>query len=156
VRHRNKGKKLGRRTPHRRALWRSLTARLIEHEQIVTTLSKAKGVRPFAEKIISLGRQKTLHNYRRALALLGDEDAVHKLFEEVGPRYADRPGGYTRVLRLGERRLGDAGEKAMLELVEEEMPERAERPEVAPEPEPADEEGEPADDESAPASEPGD
>jgi large subunit ribosomal protein L17 len=132
VRHRKKGKKLGRKPAHRQALWRSLTARLIEHEQIITTLPKAKGVRPFAEKIISLGRMKTLHNYRRALALLGDEDAVHRLFEEVGPRYADRPGGYTRVIRLGERRLGDSGEKAMIELVEEEMPERAERPEVVP------------------------
>ena len=133
MRHRNRGKKLGRSSPHRRALYRSLTARLIEHEQIYTTLAKAKAVRPFAERLISLGRTKNLHNYRRALAILGDEDAVKKLFDEVGPRYADRPGGYTRVVRLGERRLGDAGEKALIELVEEEMPERAERAQAEPE-----------------------
>lgn len=90
---------------------------LIRHERIVTTVEKAKAVRRRAEKLITLGKTKNLHNIRRAMAVLQDRDVVMKLFDEMGPRYKDRPGGYTRVLRLSERRLGDGGSRAIFELV---------------------------------------
>ena len=102
---------------------RNLVASLFEHERIETTLTKAKAHRPFAEKLITLAKVKNLHNYRRALALLGnDKAAVAKLFDEIGPRYKDRPGGYTRILRLAKPRLGDNATRALFELVSEEMP----------------------------------
>jgi len=116
MRHRKSGKKLGRSTAHRVALKRNLARSLFlsfgEGNHIVTTPAKAKFVKPFAEKLITLAKKKTLHNYRRGLQLLRDESAVNMLFEEIGPAYRDRPGGYTRIVRTGARRLGDQAGQA--------------------------------------------
>jgi len=119
MRHRNAGRTLGRNASHRLALMRNLTRSLLEHGRIVTTLEKAKEVRPFVEKLITLAKQNTLHARRLALARLRDKAAVAALFKEVAPRFADRPGGYTRVIKRHERRLGDAGRTAFLELLKE-------------------------------------
>ncbi len=117
MRHHRAGKKLGRDSAHRRALYANLAGALIEHGRIKTTEAKAKAVKPFAEQMISLGKRGDLHARRQALAALGqDKFTVHKLFEEVAPRYAERPGGYTRILKLGPRR-SDATEMVFLELV---------------------------------------
>ncbi len=128
MRHRIHGRKLNRSTAHRLALRRNLARSLfLEYGgrgYIVTTRQKAKFVQPFVEKLISLGRNKTLHNYRRGLKLLRDEDMVHKLFEEIGPAYRSRPGGYTRVLRSGERRLGDKAAQVIFGFVQD-QPEAA-------------------------------
>ena len=119
MRHRVKTRKLSRTGAHRRALARNLACALIEHERIETTLVKAKAHRPFVEKLVTLGRNKTLHNYRRAMALLGNqEDAVQKLFGVIGPRFAERPGGYTRIVKLAKPRLGDRADRAIFEFVE--------------------------------------
>lgn len=91
---------------------------VIKHERVVTTLERAKAVRRSVEKMITLGRVKNLHNIRRAMAVLQDREAVRKLFDELGPRYANRPGGYTRTLRLSGYRIGDGGSKALFELVD--------------------------------------
>jgi len=118
MRHRVKTKKLSRSTSHRRALARNLACSLIEHERIETTLVKAKAHRSYVEKLVSLARKKNLHNYRRALAILGNQrDAVKKLFDVLGPRFQDRPGGYTRILRLAKPRLGDKADRAIFEFV---------------------------------------
>lgn len=93
-----------------------MTAQLIVHERVTTTHAKAREVRPYAEKIITKARRGDLHARRLVLAKIGDKDAVTKLFDEVGPRYADRPGGYTRITKLGPRR-GDSSEMAVIELV---------------------------------------
>ena len=116
MRHQRSGKKLGRDSAHRKALYANLTASLIEHGRIRTTESKAKAVRPVAEKMITLGRDGSIHARRRALAYLRTQEIVHKLFSEVGPRFAGRPGGYTRILKLGPRR-SDATEMVFIELV---------------------------------------
>ena len=117
MRHARTGKKLGRDSAHRKALYSNLTCSLIEHGRIRTTEAKAKAVKPFAEQMITLGRRGDLHARRQALSALGqDKFTVHKLFEEVAPRYAERPGGYTRILKLGPRR-SDATEMVYLELV---------------------------------------
>jgi large subunit ribosomal protein L17 len=119
MRHRVKTNNLSRTGSHRRALARNLVASLIEHERIVTTLTKAKVHRPFAEKLITLAKEKNLHNYRRALAILGNNrEATTKLFDVLGPRFKDRPGGYTRILKLAKPRLGDKAPRAIFELVE--------------------------------------
>lgn len=119
MRHRDKTRKLSRPAGHRRAMARNLVAALIEHERIETTLVKAKAHRPFAERLITLAKEKNLHNYRRALALLGnDREATIKLFDVIGPRFRERRGGYTRILKLATPRLGDKAERAYLELVE--------------------------------------
>jgi large subunit ribosomal protein L17 len=119
MRHRVKGSKLSRTGAHRRALARNLAAALIEHERIETTLVKAKEHRPFVERLVTLAKVKNLHNYRRALALLGNnEGAAAKLFEVLGPRFASRPGGYTRILKLQKPRLGDQARRALFEFVE--------------------------------------
>jgi large subunit ribosomal protein L17 len=107
-----------RNTAHRAALRRNFTVSLIQHERVETTLAKAKALRPFVEKMITLGKKKDLHRVRRAISFLQDKDAVKKLFDILGPRYATRPGGYTRILRLPGYRVGDGGTKAILELVE--------------------------------------
>ncbi|MCB9892471.1 MAG: 50S ribosomal protein L17 [Planctomycetes bacterium] len=117
MRHRKAGNKLGRTTEHRIAMRRNMMASLFDHERIVTTVEKAKAVRPYAEKLITLSKVKNLHNIRRAMSILQDETMVKKLFDELGPRYNDRPGGYTRVLRLPKRRLGDNASQAIFELV---------------------------------------
>lgn len=117
MRHRVAGKKLGRNGAHRAAMERNFICSVIEHERVVTTVEKAKAMRGNLEKVITLGKEKNLHNYRRALAKLQDKAAVAKLFDVLGPRYADRPGGYTRVVRLSGHRIGDGGSKAILELI---------------------------------------
>jgi large subunit ribosomal protein L17 len=117
VRHQRTGKKLGRDSSHRRALYANLTAELIEHERIKTTVTKAKAVKPIAEQMITLGRRGDMHARRQAVAFLGSKDIVHKLFAELGPRYAERPGGYSRIVRLGPR-PGDSAEMVYLELVD--------------------------------------
>ncbi|MGE3172929.1 MAG: 50S ribosomal protein L17 [Planctomycetota bacterium] len=124
MRHRVAGKSLGRNTAHRRALRMNFTVSLIEHERVVTTLAKAKALRPHIEKIITLGKKKDLSRIRRAMAELQDKAAVRKLFDELGPRYASRPGGYTRIMRLADYRIGDGGTKAIIELVDNKVLER--------------------------------
>ncbi len=116
------GKRLGRNTAHRAALRRNFTVSMIKHERVVTTLPKAKALRPFVEKVITLARSsdaKTrLHRIRQAASLLQDKDAVKKLFEVIGPRFANRAGGYTRILRMADYRIGDGGTKCVFEFVE--------------------------------------
>ncbi|HEX5053522.1 MAG TPA: 50S ribosomal protein L17 [Planctomycetota bacterium] len=122
------GKRLGRNTAHRAALRKNFTVSLIKHERVVTTLPKAKALRPFVEKMITLARSndaKTrLHRIRRAVSILQDKDAVKKLFEVIGPRFANRPGGYTRIMRLTDYRIGDGGSKVIFELVDNDVLER--------------------------------
>jgi len=117
MRHQRSGKKLGRDSAHRRALYANLASQLIEHERIRTTLAKAKAVKPLAEQMITLGRRGDIHARRQAVAFLGSKDIVHKLFDELGPRYSERPGGYSRIIRLGQR-PGDSAEMVYLELVD--------------------------------------
>jgi large subunit ribosomal protein L17 len=113
MRHRNTGRKLNKTTAHRGAMFRNMAVSLIAHEQITTTLPKAKELRRFAEPLITLGKKPTLANRRLAFARLRDRDAVTKLFAELGVRFRERPGGYLRILKCGER----AGDKAPLALV---------------------------------------
>jgi large subunit ribosomal protein L17 len=119
VRHARSGKKLGRDSAHRKALYANLAGALIEHGRIKTTVTKAKAVRPIAEQMITLGRRGDLHARRQATAFLRSRDVVHKLFAEVAPLFKERPGGYTRIVKIGPR-PGDAAEMAYLELVDEE------------------------------------
>jgi large subunit ribosomal protein L17 len=116
VAHRIAGRKLGRPTDHRLALFRNLVTDLLRYEKIITTEAKAKEVRPLAEKVITLGRRGNLHARRQALRTVYDKKMVEKLFAELGPRYSDRPGGYTRIVKLGPRQ-GDGARMAQLELV---------------------------------------
>jgi large subunit ribosomal protein L17 len=127
VRHHRSGKKLGRDSAHRKALYSNLTGSLIEHGRIKTTVAKAKAVKPIAEKMITLGRRGDLSARRQALAYLRSNDVVHLLFAEVAPRFADRPGGYTRIVKLGPR-AGDAAEMVYLELVDYVPPAPVARP----------------------------
>jgi large subunit ribosomal protein L17 len=117
VRHQRSGKKLGRDSAHRKALYSNLAGALIEHGRIQTTEAKAKAVKPFAEKLITLGKRGDLHARRQALAALRSNDVVHQLFAEVAPRFSERAGGYTRIVRIGPRQ-GDAAEMVYLELVD--------------------------------------
>ena len=117
MRHQRTGKKLGRDSAHRRALYANLASELIEHERIRTTVAKAKAVRPIVEQMITLGRRGGVHNYRQALAFLRTQNVVHMLFNEVAPRFKDRDGGYTRIVKLGPR-AGDAADMVYLELVD--------------------------------------
>lgn len=135
MRHRKAGKHLSRNATHRLALYRNLMKALIQHERIITTLPKAKAVRPFVERLITIARQDTLHARRLVISRLGpaaeavvkpheDDDGpadlrtvVQKLFTDIAPRFANRPGGYTRILKRHEVRLGDAGATAYLELL---------------------------------------
>jgi large subunit ribosomal protein L17 len=117
MRHRRAGSKLGRDSAHRRALYSNLAGALIEHGRIKTTQAKAKAVKPFAEQMITLGKRGDLHARRLALAELRSQDVVHLLFADVAPRFAERAGGYTRIVKLGPR-LGDAAEMVYLELVD--------------------------------------
>jgi len=117
MRHRKSGRKLGRDTAHRKAMLRNLVTSLIEHGRVQTTDAKAKEARRVAEKLITLARQGTLHARRQALAYVRGRDAVARLFEVVAPRYQDRPGGYTRIVKLGYRR-GDNAPVSLLELVD--------------------------------------
>ena len=117
MRHRRSGRKLGRDSSHRKALYANLTSALIEHGRIKTTQAKAKAVKPFAEQMITLGKRGDLHARRLALAELRSQDVVHKPFADVAPLFKDRPGGYTRIVRIGTR-PGDAAEMVYLELVD--------------------------------------
>jgi large subunit ribosomal protein L17 len=136
MRHQRSGKKLGRDSAHRRALYSNLTGALIEHGRIQTTEAKAKAIKPFAEKMITLGKRGDLHARRQALAALRSNDVVHRLFAEIAPRFSDRAGGYTRIIKLGPRQ-GDAADMVYLEFVDYEpvatplAPERARREEAA-------------------------
>ncbi len=122
MKHNVAGKRLGRNTAHRAALRKNFTVSVIKHERVITTLAKAKALRPFVEKMITLARssdQKTkLHRIRRAVSFLQDKDAVRKLFEVIGPRFANRAGGYTRIMRMADYRIGDGGTKVVFELLE--------------------------------------
>jgi large subunit ribosomal protein L17 len=131
MRHRVAGRRLSRTKEHRLAMRRNLVASLFQHETISTTMEKAKEVKPFAEKLITLAKKGTLPARRRAITLLGNRDIIDyedgkavrkgtiigKLFSELGPRYLDRPGGYTRIIRLSLRRLGDNGQLVLLQLI---------------------------------------
>ncbi|TKJ32752.1 MAG: 50S ribosomal protein L17 [Planctomycetes bacterium B3_Pla] len=131
MRHRVAGRRLSRTKEHRLAMRRNMVASLIQHETISTTIEKAKEVKPFAEKMITLAKKGTLSARRRAIAMLGNRDIVDhesgeavrkgtvigKLFSELGPRYLDRPGGYTRIIRLSLRRLGDNGQLVLLQFL---------------------------------------
>ena len=116
MRHQRSGRKLGRDSSHRKALYANLAGALIEHGRIRTTEAKAKAVKPYAERMITLARRGDLHARRQALSELRSQEVVHKLFADVGPRMADRPGGYSRIVKLGHR-PGDAAEMVYLELV---------------------------------------
>jgi len=117
MKHRIKGKKLNRTSSHRKALFKNMAQAIIKHEQIVTTLPKAKTMKPIVDKLITLGKKGSLHARRQAFSKLRDEDMVAKLFGTLAPRYADRNGGYTRVLKAGYR-YGDAAAMAVIELVD--------------------------------------
>jgi large subunit ribosomal protein L17 len=117
MRHARSGKKLGRDAAHRRSLYANLAGALIEHGRIKTTEAKAKAVKPLAEQMITLGRRGDLAARRQAVSILRSKDVVHQLFEEVAPRFAERPGGYTRIVKLGPR-AGDAADMVYLELVD--------------------------------------
>ena len=117
MRHHRAGKKLGRDSAHRKALYANLAGALIEHGRIRTTEAKAKEVRPIVEQMITLGKRGDLAARRQAIAELRSQDVVHVLFADVAPRFADRPGGYTRIVKLGPR-AGDAAEMVYLELVD--------------------------------------
>ena len=111
-----KNRKLGRSSDQRKAMLRAMVTYLLENGQIKTTVTRAKDVAPVAEKMITLAKDNTLASYRQALAFITKEDVANKLFKELGPKYADRKGGYTRVVRIGPRR-GDAAEMAIIQLV---------------------------------------
>lgn len=117
MRHQVKGRKLGRTPAHRRALFRNQLSSLVKDERIRTTLAKAKELRPLAEKVVTQGKRDTVHARRQVNRLISDRDLVKKLFDEIAPRYQARPGGYTRIIKLGPRR-GDGAEMAYLEFVD--------------------------------------
>jgi len=145
MRHRNAGRTLGRSSTHRLALFRNLTRALFEHGRITTTLAKAKELRPFVEKLITVAKRgiesgdniRALHARRLALQRLHDKDTIAVLFKDIAPRYKDRAGGYTRIIKLQNRRLGDAGFTAIIELLKEgEVKVQAKKREEAPAPAP--------------------
>jgi large subunit ribosomal protein L17 len=117
MRHGNSNRKLNRTSAHRKAMFANMSASLIKHEQIVTTLPKAKELRPIVEKLITLGKRGDLHARRQAIAQMRDETQVQKLFATIGPRYKERQGGYIRILKAGFR-YGDNAPMAVIELVD--------------------------------------
>jgi large subunit ribosomal protein L17 len=116
MRHLAQGRKLGRTTAHRRAMLRNLVTSFLEKERVVTTVAKAKEARPLAEKMITLAKRNTLHTRRQALAFVTKESVVRKLFDKLGPRFSERPGGYTRIVKTGPR-AGDGADMAVLEMI---------------------------------------
>ena len=138
MRHRNSGKRLGRNTSHRKAMLRNMVTSLLEHEKITTTDARAKELRPMAEKLITLAKRGDLHARRQATEVIRDRKTVAKLFERIAPRYADRPGGYTRIIKLGHR-LGDNAALSLITLVEEACAPKTKKkaPKAAPAPKPA-------------------
>ncbi len=127
MKHRVAGRKLGRTSMHRTALLRNLSTELFRHERIRTTLMKAKELRPFAEKLITLSKRETLHARRLVLRDIHDKDVVSKMFDTISSRFAQRPGGYTRIIKLGPRR-GDNAEMALIELIGAEVGKKAATP----------------------------
>jgi large subunit ribosomal protein L17 len=117
MRHRVKGKKLGRTASHKKATMRSLSIALLTHHRIVTTLSKAKELRRYAEPLVNRAKEDTMHNRREVFSFLQDNSTVSKLFDEIGPKVGDRQGGYTRVIKMGTR-VGDSAQMAVIELVD--------------------------------------
>ena len=120
MRHRNSGRKFNRTASHRKAMFANMAAALIKHEQIATTLPKAKDLRSVADKLITLAKRGDLHARRQAIAQIRDQKMVKKLFDVLGPRYQDRQGGYTRVLKAGFR-YGDSAPMAVIELVDRDV-----------------------------------
>jgi large subunit ribosomal protein L17 len=120
MRHGKAHRKFNRTAEHRKAMFENMAASLIKHEQIVTTLPKAKDLRPFVEKLVTLGKRGDLHARRQAIAKLQDETIVKKLFDVIGPRYAERQGGYTRVLKAGFRH-GDSAPIGVIEFVDRDV-----------------------------------
>ena len=116
MRHRKKGRNLSRSPSHRRALLRNMATSLFRHGRITTTTARAKELRPYAERLVTLARRGDLHARRLAARRIADREVLGKLFDDIGPRYAERPGGYTRILKLGTRK-GDAADMALIELV---------------------------------------
>lgn len=116
MRHRKKGRNLSRSPSHRKAVLRNLATSLFQHERITTTTAKAKELRPYAERLITLAVRGDLHARRTVGRRIADRAVLGKLFDDIGPRYTERPGGYTRILKLGTRK-GDAAEMALIELV---------------------------------------
>jgi len=117
MRHRKKGRKLSRSPSHKKATMRNLVTNLFRHERIETTKAKAKELRPYAERLISQARTNDVHHRRMVARKIADREVLGKLFDEIAPRYAERPGGYTRILKLGHRK-GDAADMALIELVD--------------------------------------
>ncbi len=117
MRHRKKGRALSRTSSHRKAMLRNMATSLLVHERIRTTEAKAKELRPVVEKLITLGRTDDVHSRRRARRMIEDRAALQKLFDDIGPRFRERPGGYTRILKLGTRK-GDGAEVAIIELTD--------------------------------------
>jgi len=128
MRHRLANKKLRRNSAQRKALLRSLVTSFLEKERINTTLSKAKAVRPVAEKMITLAKKNSLHTRRKALRFVYKKDVVKKLFEDIGPRFTERPGGYTRIIKTGQR-AGDGAQLAIIELVGSEYKKKSKKKE---------------------------
>jgi large subunit ribosomal protein L17 len=122
MRHRVHGRKLGRTPAHRKALFRNQLTALFTHDRIITTVAKAKELRPVAERMVTLARTGTLSARRRVATMVQDKEIAQRLFEEIAPRFADRPGGYTRIMRLGRRR-GDNAELAIIEFIDYELAE---------------------------------
>lgn len=127
MRHRQTTPKLGRTPAHRKAMMRNMVTDFFKHEKIRTTQAKAKALRPYAEKLITLGKKDTLTSRRGAARLIRDKAVLKKLFDEIAPRYSERPGGYTRIIKLGGTRAGDDAQMAIIEMVEADMPERKKR-----------------------------
>lgn len=131
MRHNKAGRRLGRTTSHREAMFRNMVTSLLNHEKITTTDAKAKEIRTVAEKMITLGKRGDLHAMRLAASYIREKSVVTKLFSTIAPRYKDRPGGYTRIIKLGIRQ-GDAAPVSIIELVEEEMkPKKTAQPKTA-------------------------
>jgi len=120
MRHNKAGRRLGRTTSHRIAMFRNMVTSLLNHERVVTTDAKAKEIRSIAEKMITLGKRGDLHAMRQAAAYIREKSVVTKLFSTIAPRYQERQGGYTRIIKLGQR-LGDAAPLSVIELVQEEV-----------------------------------
>ena len=158
MRHGMVNRKLGRTSAHRNALFRNQLSSLIDRERIITTLPKAKELRPQVERLVTIGKTDNIHNRRQVFRVVGDETLVAKVFDTLGPRFAERPGGYTRIIKIGPRR-GDAAETAIIEFVgyelkveekPEETPAKGKKAAAPKAPEPEPEEAEAAEDEAAP------
>jgi len=131
MRHRNSGKRLGRNSSHRKAMMRNMVTSLLDHEKITTTDARAKELRKLADRMITLGKRGTLHARRQASEVIQDRQVVSKLFERLAPRFAERPGGYTRIIKLG-LRAGDNASMSIIELVEEEFAAKPKKAKAAP------------------------